>query len=543
MRVAERQELDEVWRDPWEFMCRLTVKDQHNVRHRLNNLWPEQRQWVQALLGVGPFAAPGGGPKKYVLGLKPRQLGFTTWATAYLFWRAFTSPDPRLELQLVHDEQGRDRVRDMVGEFMGGMPPFWASKFKRGHDNDASSIFVHNDGGFARRVAGAKGKFRSWTSNDMHATEVAHWASATSAGRRDSAGDDAETMWASALAAQHDPTGRVIVESTGNGPFGLFYDLAQQAQDDPKWAFVFEPWSAVSRYREAIDDATRRQLEQELTPAEEAMLKDGLDFEQLAWRRTKMRTERYSELRFCREYPLSPLDPFLLAQSGWFDQEVLARLLKYVGEHGASEETFIQYRAPEPGMPYFMGVDPSGGTGRDSSVVQILDIRLRHCARWATNRASVPEQANMVSRLGHLYNEPLTVIEANNMGERLIPLVAERGGVRLWKSDDDDDFWTTGGGRSAAASRKREALVHARQMIEEGWCGIRCARTIREAQTVVEKDNGKIEAAGRGHDDHIMAYVFALWAAKRANRRDKTAEETERDRLRRLWTEGIGGNR
>lgn len=537
----DRAELERVWSDPWEFICRLEVKDHRNARKRLDDVWPEQREWARALLGVGKYAAPDGSPKTYVLGLKPRALGFTTWSTAYLYWRAFTSADPRLVLQVIHDEGGRKRVRDILDTFLAGMPSFWSSRYKRGHDNDESSIFVHNEAGFERRVAGAKGKARSWAFNDYHFSEMAHWASATSAGRRDAAGGDDETMFASAMATRHDLRGRVIVESTGNGPFGLFYDLCQQAQTDPKWAYVFVPWSIVPRYREEVDAVTRRDIEQELTPIEVKLLEDGLTIEQIAWRRTKMRTERYTELRFKREYPLSDLDPFLLAESGWFDQEGLSRMLQFVPELGASEEAFVQFLPPEPGMPYFMGVDPAGGTGRDSSVIQILDLKRRHVARWASNRASVPEQALMVSRLGNLYGQPLCVIEANNHGRQVIKRVAELGGVTLWKSETDDDFWTTGGGKSPDAQRKREALVHARQMLEEGWTNIRCARTIREAQAVVEKDNGKIEAAGRGHDDHIMAFVFALWAARRADRLDRGVADSERARLRRLWREGLNG--
>lgn len=529
--APQHSELRRIWDDPWEFMCRLLIKDRMNQEHRLNSPWPEQAHWIRALLG----------DKKYVLGLKPRQLGFTTFSTAYLFWRSYTSAHPRLELQVVHDPASRVRVRDMVDTFRMGLPAFWQSGYRKGFDNHDSSIFEHNQGGFQRRIAGAKGKARSWTFNDMHATEMAHWSSATSAGRRDAAGSDDETMFSSAMATMHDPAGRVIVESTGNGPHGLFFDLCRQAREDPAWAYVFVPWNAVERYRMDLDREASFNLAQELTPQELELMAEpfSLTLEQVAWRRNKIRTERWSELRFRREFPLTDMEPFLLAESGWFDQLTLSKLLRHVPELGSSDEPFRQFREPEKGMAYFMGVDTAGGVGRDSSVIQIVDIHLRHCAVWASNRASVPEQAQMVSRLGNLYNRPVCVIEANNFGERVISRVGDLGGVQLWKNDDDDDFWTTGG---RAGQTKREVMVHARQMIEDQWTTIVCARTIHEAQSVVEKDNGKIEAAGDGHDDHIMAFVFALWAARRAGRRDRTAVESDRDKLKRT-REAFGGSK
>lgn len=510
----------EIFEDPWAFMTRLWVKDQANTFHELSTLWPEQIPWVKALLG----------PKKYVLGLKPRQVGYTTWTTAYEFWRTYTSRHPRLCLQVVHDPDALVRVRDMVDTFRENLPGRIRRPYRRGSDNDQRSIFAHNQAGFMRRIAGAKGKARGGTYNDLHATEMAHWASATSAASRSDAGTADEEMFSSAMAALHDPTSRVIVESTGNGPRGLFYNLWKQARQDPAWAYVFVSWADVERYRIPLSDADARALEFDLDDTERRLAKEfKLSLEQIAWRRHKMRTEGWTPLRFKWEFPLTDIEPFLATESGWFDQEKLSAMLRWVPELGASEEPLRVFHPYEPGMRYYMGVDTAGGVRRDSSVIQVLDVHLRQVAVWGSNVADPVETAMMVSRIGAMYGgKALCLIEANKYGEDVIERVAALGGVELWKDDDDKDFWTTGG---RAGDTKRRAFVHARQLVEEDWCVIADARTIHEMQVIVEKTTGKIEASGDGHDDYAVAYVLALWAARKAHRLVRSVTDGERDTL------------
>ncbi len=519
-------EIAEVWADPWEFCSRLVIKDQLNqIRdergqlRRLNTPWPEQEPWIDALFG----------DKKYLLGLKPRQVGYTTWTVAYLFWRTYTSANPRLALQVCHDPDANDRMRDMVDTFRTHLPELLRRPYRKGHDNAAASHFAHNEAGFSRRIAGARGKARGWTFNDLHATEMSHWAAATSGTSKDDAGGSDQQMFSSAMATMHDPSGRVIVESTGNGPSGLFHELWKQARTDPAWAYVFVPWNTVARYAIPLTDRQALDLERDLDDTEKELVKRrALTMEQIAWRRQKMRTEQWTPLRLRREYPLTDDEPFMLAESNWFDQERLSELLFWAPALGDSKEPYREFHAPEKGMPYFIGMDTSGGVGRDSAVIHILDIHLRHMATWASNRASPDEQAETLSRLGNRFNRPLSVVEANNHGVAVIKRASELGGVRLWKTEDDQDYWSTGG---RAGATKREAMVHARKLVDERQVGIECKRTIHELQTVVEKSNGKIEGSGDNHDDHAMAMVMAWWAAKGQYKLDSNVHETERDRI------------
>ena len=129
--------------------------------------------------------------------------------------------------------------------------------------------------------------------------------------------------WASVMATIHDgPYRRVVVESTGNGPSGQFYDLVDVARKSDDWGFLFYRWFDFSEYQ--IDPGP----DWECT-AEELELKHlyGVNNRQLAWRRRKMQDEGITDIRFRREYPSTWEDPFLLAESTWFDADLLNKVL------------------------------------------------------------------------------------------------------------------------------------------------------------------------------------------------------------------------
>lgn len=511
-------EVRAVVEDPERFVSRLEIANESNELQPLDPLRDEQLPWIRAILG----------PKKYVLGLKPRQVGYTTIAAAVLFAFLYASRHPKRCLSVVHDDDTLTRVREMTDGFMAGLPSLLRHGWSK--NNDKQSVFAHNGAMFERRVAGGRGKGRGGTRVYMHATEMAHWPTATAASSRDEAGASDEEMFASAMASLHAPESKVIIESTGNGPRGVFHELWQQAASgDPRWAYVFVPWNQCRSYVEAVPDPAA--LEADLDDEElELVREEGLALEQIAWRRTKIRTERWNALRFKREFPLSDMDPFQSVSSGWFDQQRLARALRRAPIYNEAEQ-FRVFHEYDPRRRYYMGVDTAGGTRKDEACIQVVDDNLVQCAVWASDSADPIEQALMVSRIGGMYHRPLCKIEANKFGMRVIARVEDFGGVTLWKNPETGkDFWTTGG---RAGDTKREACVYARTVIDHGWTSILDRRTIFQLQNIVLKSDGKIEGAAGSHDDRAMAYIFALSAAREAHPGHLPAGlQTEIDRLR-----------
>lgn len=537
---AELEELRALQHNPRQYMARLFVLNNRKRLQRLDDLlvpadsparqWPEQEKWLLALLS-----------HRFVLGLKPRQVGYTTITNAYFHWKTQTSRYARTLLQMVHEDATQRRCADMLKLFWAKTPRLLRKPIGR-HNQDETLFGTDEEplGAVYRIVAGGRGQGRGATATDIAATEMSKWPQGSSASTRALGQTADEEVFSSAQSTIHEGSdGQVVVESTGNGPRGLFYELVQVARHDPEWAFVFVPWSAVPRYRRELTPQQARDLEQELDRDEQRLIKDfRLTLEQVAWRRWKIRTQKYTRLSFRLEFPLTEDEPFLHDESGWFNQDAVTALQK-LAEAGRAlnpdwpdeKETLRIFRRPEKGRTYFMGVDTSGGTGGDEAVIVILRDDGYLVALWATSRASPEEQAVMVSQLGGLYGSPLAVIEANKYGESVIKAVQKLGGVTLWTNERGRWFYSTG---ETSGAHKRLACVHAREVVDAELVVVNDLELCRQLQRMVEKPNGKVEGSGTTHDDRAMALILCLYGMRRYAPPAQGTIEGEKDRVRRI---------
>lgn len=513
--------------DAARFIPRLTIQDYHNKTRPIGALLPEQEPWFDALLH-----------HKRVIGIKPRQVGWSTITNAFLFWKAYTSRHSRLVLSMVHEDRSLQRFKQMLRVYWKGMPPELRAALAK--DNDEVTEFGHNGSAFHRLLAGGSGQARSYTFNDLYATEMSKWKTRTSANSSAERTSTQDETWGSAMATIHDPDSHIIVESTGAGPFGLFYDLYKKSLD-PKssWHLVFVPWYDVARYQLPLSPVEARDLEQELDPEEVALMRDfGVALPQLAWRRRKMFDDMLSASLFRREYPGHHSEPFLADARMWFDHAALAVQGKYAKSLAATEKIFHQ---PERGSRYVISADTSGGTGGDEASVKVLREDSVEVASWDTNQVDPGGQALQIGRFSQLYGQgsrPHVIIEANRYGKDVIDR-CDSMGLNLYKTSSGDDLWTTG---KAAGNTKRRMYVHAREVINAHACVVTDAPTVSQLQTIVEKGDGRIEAPGDskgnppiGHDDRADAYVIGLWGLRELGwRLDTDGPDRERERARQL---------
>jgi hypothetical protein len=509
--------------DPRRFIRRMYIEDFYNKERELNELLPEQEQWIDALCSED---------RNFSICVKPRQVGVTTGSQLFLTWKLLTSSRARRVLQQAHEESAIKRLCRMLRVAHSNLP----DEIRPGLavDNQDESEFAHNSAAFSRSLAGGVGgQARGWTATDLHATEMAKWKGSTSAVSAADGLTADEEAFNSAMNAIHDPTASVIVESTGNGPFGLFYQLYQQAQTDPKWNFIFISWLSVARYADDVSDVDAADILRELDEDEVELMKEyGATVEQIAFRRTRMRSLKMSPLMWDREFPKTPADPFMLFERGWFDLRVLNRMAQFAANTPSLRENELRIFHPwEEGREYFMGVDTSGGVGADHAVISVWRDDLVHVALWAANTVDPEGQAQRVSEVGGLYRRPLTLIEANKYGILVIRRVAQLGGCRLWKDKDGDDFWSEGG---RAGDSKRALMTHARELVNGDWVVPRDRATVSQLQNIVEKPNGKIEGRGDAHDDFGIAACLAWYAGRNRFTQDKLATETIRENIRRI---------
>lgn len=502
--------LKEVWDDPDQFRSRLVIENLQNRTQMLGDgvrdpddpestgLLPEQLDMLNALRQFS-----------FVVAIKPRQVGFTTLTTLWFFAKTYRAKYPHRVLQTCHEPMAVKRVRKMVEVAYEGLPPELQFGMK---SNAEVTEFGHNGAAFHRALAGARGQGRSWTYNDAQFTEMGKYPKSSSARTAGDEEADAD-LFASVQATIHDPDGQVVVESTGNGPYGLFYELVSLLAEDPTLAasadgigFVFVPWSKVARYRRPVPP------DFEPTDEERALMTTfGLDLGQIAWRRWKMKTSRMTRTRFQREYPLTWNEPFRIETAGWFSSDALNALAARVPVERMNDKAeFRQWEPPLVGRYYFIGVDTSGGVGRDEAVIVVLRDDLVQVAQWQSRKASPTEQALMVNRIAGLYRG-LVLVENNKYGKQVNETL-EKLGVKLWMDDENRYFCTTG---SNAGDSKREMMTWARDVVDGMMCEVADPGITHQLSLIVEKSLGNIEARDERHDDRAIAFCLALWCARK----------------------------
>lgn len=524
MVARRRQVLDPAW-----FVPRLQIVDRQGRVQTLAEagLSEEQGLFIEAW-------------KKHrnILVLKPRQIGQTTITQACSFHLGFTAKDPIGILTTAHEDGAAGRVNEMLRQFYYGLPQ--ALQFGLAKDNARELRFAHNGAAFRQLMAGGRSQGRSFTYQAAIFTEMGLYPRG-SAAVEGSAVDAA--LWASVMATlHHGPYTRVVVESTGNGPSGKFYDLCKVAQRSDDWKFLFFRWFDMESYRRPAGPEFYP-----LTPEEEELKGVfGLTDEQLAWRRWKMESENYSLTQFRREYPATWEEPFLLDSSTWFDADRLNRILARLDpglEQGPGVHVYLPF---EPGRRYALGADTSGGTGRDWSVGVVVRDDGAVAAVYRSNTDPPHVQAEQFVRLAAMYGGCVILCEENNYGRAVINRMEELGG-NTWKDERYRNFWTQGG---RAGQTKKMVYSYARDAVDTGAVcshvpgeevGIRDPVILVELLVVSEDERGNIQAPEGCHDDHADAYVLALWAA-RGYYRPVSPEEQPRqsrreqfDRLVREW--------
>ena len=230
------------------------------------------------------------GKRCYILILKARQLGMSTFTEA-LGCSMCVTKDNQSMVIMTHEEKASQNLYRMTHYYYENYPDELKKLTRVVKDNQALMSFT-NGSTIQTMVASdnSKGAGRSQTITYAHLSEYAFW------------GGNAPELLAGLLSACTDDA-IVIIESTANGynDFKKKWDQAVEDKlkgDDDGWIPLFFPWYGDPQYRAAYNGF-------ELTSEEERMKeKFGLDNEQLAWRRWKIKTTFSGDVNlFKQEFP------------------------------------------------------------------------------------------------------------------------------------------------------------------------------------------------------------------------------------------------
>jgi hypothetical protein len=420
--------------------------------------------------------------------LKARQVGITTYVAAKLFLQTITRRGT-LTMQVAHDREAAEEIFRIVHRFWDNLPEKWQKGvLKTSHSSARELVFPRLDSEFSVTSA-EENAGRGRTIQSLHCTEVSRW------------GRGGEEALASLRAAVV-PGGEIVLESTANGAWGLFYQEWQQAEETGYTQHFF-PWWFEESYRRAVGPSF------EMT-AEEAELAraNGLTPEQIAWRRQQWATLRGLA---AQEFAEDAVSCFRASGECVFELEVIDRALEGACDPVESRDNgrLNIWLPPQKGKQYVIGVDPAGGgVEGDYSCAQVIDRATGAQCAELHGHYSLRELAGRLVELGKEYNSALLAVERNNHGHAVLVQLryVEYPNVFTQKGHDG---WNT------SASSRPEMIENMAAVLAETPELLRSTRLWNECRTFVRAADGTTGAASGAHDDCVMALAIA-WAVRAA---------------------------
>lgn len=307
--------------------------------------------------------------------LKGRQEGCSLYMTARNF-QGVTRSTGISALLISHQGEATGHLFSMIDRYHKHMDPRLQPVL--GAANRTQMKFSELEGKFTVGTAGNEDVGRSGTNQRFHWSEAAYT-------------DNAEMIQDGAMQTIPDlPGTEIVLESTANGPVGLFYNMCQNAlHGRGNYILVFIPWWWMDEY--AASDLSGYAVETAtLTDEEEIYIKENLKgynrmvaVSKILWRRNKI-IEFAGEgdwekgvRKFRQVYPANPIEAFQASGAGLFNGGAITAARKNI-------------TLTDENAPLVMGVD-SAGNGPDGDRTIIAFRRGRHFTDFIT----VQKQPNM----------------------------------------------------------------------------------------------------------------------------------------------------
>lgn len=222
----------------------------------------------------------------------------------------------------------------------------------------------------------------------------------------------------------------------------------------------------------------------------------------------KQQISLLGELKWRQEYECE----FLSSDALLIDSRVSSNLLKLTYPPKYIKNEIVFWDDIKENSTYLVGVDPSTGSGRDFSVIQVFEFpSMTQVAEYRANSMSSPEvYAKLKWLLGLVDNKGSIAyfsIENNGVGEGIIALYLND------ENPPDAEFVSEEGskryGMVTTNKTKVKACVNLKQIVESGKIHINSKILITEIKTFVRK-RASYEAQYGSTDDCISATLIVL---------------------------------
>ena len=337
--------------------------------------------------------------------VKARQLGFSSIIAAKFAVRCL-GRDGTHSAIMSHEATATQRLLDKVQYYlkhMKGPKPIF------GRNSRNELYFPKMESSYYIGTAGSKTFGRGDWVTDLHCSEYGFWEDAA----KHSAG----------IFQSVPRTGRIVIESTGNGRNNDFYYIWKHA-DDMGYKRLFYPWYAGDEY------TLPTQSWKPDCPKYNGYLLDlkhklRLSDQHMAWYEKKFKELREDQKLMNQEYPSQPEDAFQATggtlfnvqesfSSSWNTERQFGYFVNHLDGHPVSSYTYV------------IGCDPSGGTGNDDMAIQIFCCQTGEQVLELFNPHINPiECGRLLVQFGNLFNKAFIITEGNNHGAAVVPWLKE----------------------------------------------------------------------------------------------------------------------
>ena len=516
-----------------KFMSRLSIRDRDTGRRVPFQLRHQQRQIMQQ---CSEHMAKG--RRLYVIFLKARRVGISTWASAVQLAHIAARPDSHAAIIAQVKETSKELFTQASGftNDLRAINPALTVVNNRliyPHQSSLDSDLRHYT---AATVHGTRGL----TFSSIHMTEAAFYPY-----------EGAYTAILNTLSS--DPDNICLIETTANGmegPGQAYYEYWTAAEaGDSEFLPIFLPWwedPAYVRDPEEAEDAPANDYEKWLMND----VKDTrtgktatIDKSRIAWFRLTLSDKCEGNLdRWRAEYPATPEEAFIatgnpafsqeesqFAQShvappihyGKIDVDPITRKPTFVPQSQPSDDAITIWDFPQSRHHYFFGVDTARGEMNknpgDFAAVVGWDAETGEMVCRYMGRVSPESLAETANLIGRFYNDACLNVEINNLGYVVMRDLRDRYHYPTqyrWRGRDDKYD-----GKSATALGFETTDRYRRMMFN-------VFRTSLYRKEVIPKDRvfiqqmlaAKMEMGWRweiavGHDDVFMAGLLG-WIAK-----------------------------
>ena len=475
-----------------------------------------------------------------VVVLKARREGVSTYAEARIFWASHLNENTESVI-IAHEKDSGKKIFNMCRLYFDCMPerlrPMirYSSKQELVFENPDAKTRPINPGlrsSIEVLTAGKKNVARGAGYHNLHASELGSWQFPE------------DVLPALLPTIPKNVKSLIIYESTAKGVGNYFHNEWLMAEEgESNFVPFFLAWYDLPYYfRQFNTEKERDTFSQALNEEEkELRVKHGLSVEQLYWRRTALAdyvATKGGEQLFRQEFPATPEEAFIVSGVPIFNRDKLRKMALRCTKPEFSAPKFRGHvidrgllpdkeygelkiwAFPRKGNIYVMGVDVSdGGVDGDYSCIEIFRLLPKNVIQFAEQvaewhgRISPVGLANIVERLGLMYNEALASVEVDSYG-RATQEELKRTYWNIYQQqylDRFDSKLTKKLGWETTTTSKKLLISIGSHCIFEENIVIRSSDLVREFMTFVRDSSGGASAAGTGYDDRVMAALICLF--------------------------------